>query len=168
MKYIKTAMLVFIGIMIIIQFIPAGKKNISTTTSVYSLEKTMNVPEEILGNLKNGCYDCHSNNTKYPWYSNIQPVTWWLKSHIEEGKEHLNFDEFGNLDTESRAEMMEEMAEVIEEHEMPMASYTWLHPEARFNDNTNNAIVTWLKSQSENAVDKQNEKKTKTNESEDE
>lgn len=146
-KYIKTALLVFAAILIVIQFVPAGEKNSSKSISSQSFEKTIAVPDAILSHLKSGCYDCHSNNTVYPWYSHVQPVAWWLNSHIVEGKEHLNFDEFGNLDVESRSKMMEEMIEVIEEHEMPMASYTWLHPKARFNDSTIVAITSWLASQ---------------------
>lgn len=146
-KYIKTALLVFAAILIVIQFVPAGEKNISKSISSQSFEKTIVVPDAILSHLKSGCYDCHSNNTVYPWYSRVQPVAWWLNSHIIEGKEHLNFDDFGNLDAESRSEMMEEMIEVMKEREMPMASYTWLHPKARFNDSTIVTITSWLASQ---------------------
>lgn len=146
-NYIKTALITFIAIIITIQFVPAGEKNISTTISNQSLEKTMVVPNAVLSHLKSGCYDCHSNNTVYPWYSYVQPAAWWLNSHIEEGKEHLNFDEIGNLDTESRFEMMEEIKEEIESHEMPMASYTLLHPKAKFSNSTTDTISRWLASQ---------------------
>lgn len=143
-KFIKTAFLVFAGIMVLIQFIPSGKKNISTTAQPNSMENTIQVPPNILSDLKNGCYDCHSNNTIYPWYSNIQPAAWWLNSHIVEGKEHLNFDEFATLDEEGRSEMLEEIGEVIEEHEMPLSSYTLLHPKARFSEKNRLIITSWI------------------------
>jgi hypothetical protein len=143
-KYIKTAALVFIGILVVIQFIPTGKKNIQTGVSPQSMENTIAVPKEILAQLKSGCYDCHSNNTVYPWYSNIQPVAWWLNSHIVEGKEHLNFDEFGNLDAEGQGELFEEIEEVLKTKEMPMQSYVWMHPKARYSEKTLVEIYDWL------------------------
>jgi hypothetical protein len=149
-KYIKTAVLVFIGILGVIQFIPVGKKNIQTSLSPESMENTITVPKEILAHLKSGCYDCHSNNTIYPWYSNIQPVAWWLNSHIVEGKEHLNFDEFGNLDAEGQADLFEEIEEVLKEEEMPMQSYVWMHPKAKYSEKTLQEIYSWLALQQDN------------------
>ena len=149
-KYIKTALLVFVGILVVIQFLPAGKKNTNTKLQPQSLEKTIEVPDEILAHLKSGCYDCHSNNTIYPWYSNIQPVAWWLNSHIVEGKEHLNFDEFGNIDAEGQSELFEEIEEVLRSEEMPMQSYLWMHPKARFSETTLQEIYSWLTKQRDN------------------
>ena len=86
---------VLIGL-VLVQFAPRATLNISNKKSLSSIDNVHNVPDSVLLILKTSCYDCHSNNTTYPWYSKIQPVSWWLNDHISEGKRELNFDEFGS------------------------------------------------------------------------
>ena len=103
-------------------------------------------PAEVLNLLKIACYDCHSNETRYPWYSKVSPVSWWLANHIQEGREHLNFSEFGRLSVGDQAEALGEAAEAIQEGEMPMSSYTWMgmHPEANLNSTQRSLLLNWL------------------------
>ena len=108
------------------------------------------VPDTVKNLLQAACYDCHSNNTNYPWYTNIQPVGWWLNNHVEDGKNHLNFNEFvnippkGNRSTKERQlKKLEEIKETIEEGEMPLGSYTLIHKEARLNPEQKDEIVKW-------------------------
>lgn len=105
-----------------------------------------NVPEDIQVILKNACYDCHSHETEYPWYSNVAPVSWWLKDHIDEGREHLNFSEWASYDAERKAHKLEELAEEVEEKEMPLESYTWAHSESKLSDEERQALVDWANS----------------------
>lgn len=84
--------------------------------------------------LKTACYDCHSNQPSYPWYTNIAPVSWWIKHHIDEGQHELNFSEWGSYSEKRKNHKLEECIEMIEEGEMPMASYTWMHKEAKLTD----------------------------------
>ncbi|MFN4086257.1 MAG: heme-binding domain-containing protein [Spirosomataceae bacterium] len=105
-----------------------------------------NVPEPIQITLKKACYDCHSNHTVYPWYSYVQPVGWWLNHHVEEGKEHLNFSEFGNYPLKKADHKLEEVMESQETHWMPMDSYTWMHPEAKLTEEERLALINWAKS----------------------
>lgn len=105
-----------------------------------------NPPAEVRAILETACYDCHSNETKYPWYSQVAPVSWWVASHVNEGREALNFSTFGALSTGDRAEALEESAEKIQEGEMPLPSYTWLgmHPEAKLTAVQRDLLTGWL------------------------
>lgn len=85
--------------------------------------------------LRTSCYDCHSNTTRYPWYAYVTPVNWWLqKSHVQHARHHLNFSEWGTYSLEDRTEAAEEAMEMVSEGEMPLASYLWLHGDARLSD----------------------------------
>lgn len=89
---------------------------------------------EIENLLKTACYDCHSNQPSFPWYTNIAPVSWWIKHHINEGQHELNFSEWASYTEKRKNHKLEECIEMIEEGEMPMASYTWMHQEAKLTD----------------------------------
>lgn len=128
---------------ILIQFIRPNQTNPVTNTQL-DYRTVTNPPEEIKGLLKAACYDCHSNETVYPWYSQFAPVSWWLSAHVREGREHLNFSTFGQLPANNQAEALEEVAEVIQEGEMPLASYTWTHPEARLSPEQKNSLAAWF------------------------
>ncbi len=95
--------------------------------------------------LKVACYDCHSNQPRFPWYTNIAPVSWWIKHHIDEGSHHLNFSEWGTYTEKRKNHKLEECVEMIEEGEMPMDSYTWMHKEAKLTDAQKRQLVEWFK-----------------------
>jgi hypothetical protein len=101
------------------------------------------VPAPVLTLLKNACYDCHSNHTRYPWYARVQPVRWWLDSHIREGKEHLNFSEFGSYPARRAGKKLDQIIDEVEEKTMPLKSYTWIHPEARLSPADIKLISDW-------------------------
>lgn len=90
--------------------------------------------------LKTSCYDCHSNETVYPWYSNIVPVSYFLMNHINEGREHLNFSDWENLDSTKKEKLLKEIWEEVEKNKMPLSSYLKLHSEAEL-DNTQKEII---------------------------
>lgn len=101
---------------------------------------------EIQNILKVSCYDCHSNASMYPWYTNIAPVSWWIKHHINEGREHLNFSEWGGYSAKKADHKLEECIEMIQEGEMPMNSYTLIHREAKLNEEQKLMLVNWFSS----------------------
>jgi len=138
---------ILIGIAVLavaIQFIRPAK-NQSEGVSANDITKHYDVPADVQKALKVSCYDCHSNNTTYPWYSNIQPVGWWLNHHVEEGKDELNFSEFASYAKEKAAHKLEEVAEAVTDHWMPLDSYTWIHKDAILSDQDSKAIATWAK-----------------------
>lgn len=132
------------GVLIIIQFFRIDKtiKPINTKTDYISVAQTN---PEISTILKNACYDCHSNQPTYPWYTNIAPVSWWIKNHINEGSRHLNFSEWETYTSKRKDHKLEECIEMIEEGEMPMNSYTWMHREAKLTNAQRTLLIDWFK-----------------------
>jgi hypothetical protein len=139
----KQVLVVFIVILILVQFIKVDK-NESTDLS-YDISTSYPVSNDLSQLLKVSCYDCHSNNTTYPWYSEIQPVAWWLDHHVQDGKKHLNFSEFTKTKIAVQNHKFEEIIEMVEDKEMPLPSYTYLglHPQANLTDNQRDLIVNW-------------------------
>ncbi|MDZ4665350.1 MAG: heme-binding domain-containing protein [Bacteroidota bacterium] len=85
---------------------------------------------EIASILKSACYDCHSNTITYPWYTNIAPFSWWIKDHLNEERDELNFSEWKTYKSRRMDKKMKEAAEMVNEDEMPMYSYTIMHGKA--------------------------------------
>lgn len=101
---------------------------------------------EVSALLKSACYDCHSHETKYPWYTNIAPVSWWLKDHINEGREELNFSTWSSYPAKKQDKKLKECVELIKEKEMPLPSYTWIHSDARLTDAQRVMLTDWFNS----------------------
>jgi len=114
---------------ILIQFIPVNKTNLPVDEKLNFIivEKT---PAKIESMLKNACYDCHSNETKYPKYASIAPISWSIKSHVEEGREHLNFSVWKNYNSDLKKSMLEKSIQTVENRTMPMPGYIVYHKEA--------------------------------------
>lgn len=140
----KKTLWILLGVLVIIQFFHPTKNNDATisTNHIYNQFATNNEVKTILAK---ACNDCHSNYTKYPWYINIQPVAWFLNYHINEGKHHLNFSEFGNYNATRKAKKMGEVGEVLKENEMPLSSYTLIHSDARLTDAEKATLINWAK-----------------------
>lgn len=106
--------------------------------------KVYNVPKKVEIILRTSCYDCHSNNTNYPWYSYIQPVRMVMESHINEGKENLNFNEWGNYSSRKQNNKLDRIAKQIESNEMPLASYTLIHKNATLSATQKKEVLDWI------------------------
>jgi hypothetical protein len=129
-------------ILIAIQFIRAPK-NVSFAASASNITRHYATPDDVQLLIKNACYDCHSNNTKYPWYSNLQPVYWWMNGHIEDGKKHLNFDAFSTYTAARQYKKMADIVDEIKTGDMPLPSYSIQHKEVRLSDNDKQKIYNW-------------------------
>jgi hypothetical protein len=105
-----------------------------------------NAPDEIRSILKTSCYDCHSNQAFYPWYTSIAPFSWWMKHHINEGREELNFSEWGTYSSRRMDHKLKECIEQVEENEMPIASYLWIHHDAELDNNKKEKLIQWFNS----------------------
>lgn len=146
MKSIKKISIpIILIIFIAIQFFDVNP-NKTAETSENAIEKNYSVPQNVRQILKTSCYDCHSNNTVYPWYSKIQPVKWWLANHINDGKRHLNFDEFGTYPNDKKLKKLDEVAETVNADEMPLSSYTVIHTNAKLSAEQKSIIQVWVKS----------------------
>ena len=100
---------------------------------------------EVANTLKVACYDCHSNQPAFPWYTNIAPVSWWIKHHIDEGQHELNFSNWGTYSEKKKNHKLEECIEMLEEEEMPLDSYTWMHKEAKLTHAQKLQLVEFFK-----------------------
>lgn len=142
MKKILIALLV---VLVVLQFFQIDKTNPVVDENKDFL-KTQNTPEEIASIIKTSCYDCHSNESKYPWYSNVQPAGWFLKDHIDEGRRELNFSTFTDYELKRQDHKLEECIEYIEKDEMPLGSYTLVHREAALTEAQKNILIDYFKS----------------------
>lgn len=131
-------------ILIIIQFFRIDKTNPIVNLADDFIEIT-NPPKEITTLLKSSCYDCHSNESTYPWYSNVAPISWWVKDHINEGREELNFSKWSTYDAKKKDHKLKEIIEEVEEGEMPLKPYPLTHPEARLSTEQKEELTTWFK-----------------------
>ena len=141
MKKISVILLVAF---ILIQFFPIDKNNPAPTPQMDFLT-IKNTPESTANLIRNGCYDCHSNETKYLWYSNVQPIAWFLQDHIEEGRKELNFSTFATYEPKRQAHKLAEAIEQIEKGEMPLDSYIIAHSEAKFSEAQKQEVIQYLK-----------------------
>jgi hypothetical protein len=131
-----------LAVLVVIQFV-RPTRNVSANESPNEISKFYDVPAEVHAVLKKSCYDCHSNNTVYPWYTNIQPVGLWLQSHVNDGKGELNFSEFGTYPQKKAKHKFEEIEEVVGEGEMPLSSYTLIHRDTKLTSEQSSAIAAW-------------------------
>ena len=141
----RKIMYVLLAAFIVIQFIHPAK-NTSEGLQPNTIGNNYAIPADVKSILGKDCNDCHSNNTRYPWYAKIQPVDWWLNKHVVDGKKDLNFDEFTNRAPRYQYHKMEEVIEMVKEREMPLKSYTWTHKDARLNSNEREKLTGWAQS----------------------
>jgi len=143
MSRFKKILLVLIAVFIAIQFIqPAHNKSEQVVPTDFA--KILVVPNNIKIILQNACYDCHSNNTKYPWYANIQPVAWMMARHIKNGKDKLNFSDFGSNTIRKQISKLKEIANQVKDDEMPIASYKLMHKNARLSAEDKTLMEDWF------------------------
>lgn len=142
---LKRILLLLLIVFVVIQFFrPTQNKAEGRQTSY--LGEVYAVPTDVQAILNKACMDCHSNNTNYPWYSNVQPVAWWLDGHIVDGKKHLNFDSFLVYTPKRQDHKMEEVIEMVEDNHMPLNSYTWIHTDAKLTEEEKKKLISWAES----------------------
>ncbi|UCD25742.1 MAG: heme-binding domain-containing protein [Gemmatimonadota bacterium] len=100
---------------------------------------------EIKEILRRACYDCHSNETRWPWYSYIAPMSWFVAGHVDHGRGHLNYSEWPTFDLDEQEHLFEEMWEVLSEGEMPLRSYTLIHWDARLTEDERSMLLEWVR-----------------------
>jgi hypothetical protein len=133
LKHVGLACVALLGLA---QLVPVSRTN-------PPVEQEVDAPPEVRALLERTCYDCHSHATRWPWYAWVAPASWLLAHDVSEGREHLNFSTWGRYDAEERAENLEEIAEMLDEGEMPPWFYLPLHPDARLSDAELSTIRAW-------------------------
>ena len=136
---LRIIFIVVIILLIAIQFVPVNKTNPPVTGEIKA-------PENVMQILRTSCYDCHSNEVKWPWYSNIAPASWLVAYDVNEAREHMNFSEWQSYSAEDKADDIEEIWEEVQEGEMPLWYYLILHSEAELSENDKVILKDWVDS----------------------
>jgi hypothetical protein len=139
---IKRIVLILLLIFVAIQFF-RPKKNIHPVAQPADISTIYPVPANVDTILIHACKDCHSNNTRYPWYNKVQPVAWFLANHVEDGTRSFNLNEFATYPAWRQYDKISEVKKQIDKGEMPLSSYTWIHKDAILTDAQKDAIETW-------------------------
>jgi len=129
-------------VLVSIQYIPMDQPNPPVLAEV-------DAPANVKRVLERSCYDCHSNQTRWPWYSRIAPLSWLITRDVHEGREHLNFSMWDRLSAKDQAEKLDELGEEVEEGEMPLWFYLPLRPEARLSAEDRELLLSWSRNASE-------------------
>ncbi len=141
---INKVLLALLAALVILQFFQIDKENPASDPSLDFM--VMYPPsEEVATILKTACYDCHSNQTEYPWYTYTQPIGWWIDDHIDHGRDELNFSEFGDYSPRRADHKLEEGVEYVESEEMPLPSYTYAHGDAKLTDSQIASLTNWFR-----------------------
>ena len=142
---VKKVLIFLLVVLVIMQFFRIDKTN-PKVEKAKDLIAITNPPAVIEKMLRSACYDCHSNETKYPWYSNVAPVSWVLADHIKEGREYLNFSKWGDYSEDKANHKLHECEEEVEHKEMPIKGYTLTHGDADLSDEQREKLADWFKS----------------------
>lgn len=137
---LKTLILVVVGLALVvfvgIQFKTVDRSNPPVT-------QVVDAPPEVMAILKRSCFDCHSNETVWPWYSRIAPISWRVAGHVDHGRKHVNFSTWDEYDAEDRADIIHESYEEAEEGHMPLPDYLRMHPEAALSAEDIEVLRIW-------------------------
>lgn len=141
-KVTRFLLLGLLAVLVVIQFVgpKAPETRIENPQDLLLAEQ---VDATVAGMLKNACYDCHSMETKYPWYAGIAPVSWRVYGHINHGREELNFSEWGSLKKLGKVKRLKDIEEIVAAGNMPLSDYTWLHPEAKLSESQRAQLSGW-------------------------
>ncbi len=139
-KKLKIAKYILVIAFIVIQFIRPDK-NQGSLESMIEFQEDTSTPDKVMGILKTQCFDCHTNYTKYPWYVEVAPISFWLNNHILDGKKHFNMSKWNSYSVKKKDHKLEELTEVLEEGEMPLPSYTWIH--GTLSDEEKKTLIDW-------------------------
>lgn len=143
-KPLKLTGVVLATVFVFMQFYrPAKNQSPSGPDDLFAIHPAGPEVERLI---RASCYDCHSNQTRYPWYAEVQPAAWWLAKHIKEGKGELNFSEFGSYAQHRQAQKLLAIADEVHGGTMPLKSYTWMHREARLGASEVQALADWAES----------------------
>jgi hypothetical protein len=133
-----------VAIIIIIQFFRIDKTN-PPVDAAQDMINNVQASANVKSILKTSCYDCHTNESVYPWYTNVAPLSWWIKKHINEGRDELNFSEWGSYSLRRQDHKLDEIVEMIDEEEMPLPSYLIAHGDASLSAEQKSELIDWAK-----------------------
>ena len=142
MKTIKKILIILLLALVAIQLYRPEKNN-AEYRDVLAFETDTKPSKDVKMILESKCYDCHSNKTEYPWYAEVTPFSFWIADHIKEGNEHFNVSKWETYTDKKRDHKLHELIEEIEEGEMPLNEYTWLH--GGITEKEKELVIAWAK-----------------------
>ncbi len=143
-KTLKYTGIGLIALVVIIQFFGGDKPDV-ISQNPGDIHQVLEIDQEVSRILREACYDCHSNETIYPWYASVAPVSWLVIHDVDEGRDELNFSTWADYPLKQQNHKLDEIVELVEEGEMPMAVYKITHPEARLTNEEINLVVDWAR-----------------------
>jgi heme-binding protein len=141
-KILKWLGIALVCLFVGLQFVRPARTNPPVDPS-QTIQTRVQIPLEVAAIVDRSCQDCHSNATRWPWYSNVAPFSWLLVDHVNEGRQHLNLSEWGRLDTRRAGKKLEEICEEVKDGTMPIDSYTWIHRSAKLSAEDVKTLCDW-------------------------
>jgi Haem-binding domain len=145
--------LIVIVIVVAIQLYRPGRNN-PAENPAHNLKAVAQVPPEVDQILARSCNDCHSYNTTWPWYSRVAPVSWLVTSDVNDGRRHLNLSEWTALNPERQQRKLTQICTEVDEGEMPLKQYTWIHKETPLNRQQRDLVCNWTKEEQKRITEK--------------
>lgn len=152
MKAIRITLLSLAVILIAIQFIPSGLPE-NVTPDAKHIANSNIISEPVIAQLRKSCFDCHSEQTEFPWYSKLAPSSWFLAGHINEGREYLNFSVWEDYSRREKIALLESIKEVVESEAMPLKSYLLIHRDAMLDEELRSTLMKWADEASAKLLD---------------
>jgi len=141
-KVVKWLLIVLGCLFVLIQLKRPARTN-PVVDPAQTIEARIQVPPPVSAILDRSCRDCHSNNTAWPWYTNIAPVSWWIADHVAEGRQKLNLSQWGKLNSDRQDKKLREICDEVEDGAMPLSSYLPLHRSARLSEQDKRTLCDW-------------------------
>lgn len=151
--FIRKTFIIGLIIFLLMQLYQPVRNTFSGQVLTTDITKVYDVPKDVQTILATSCYDCHSNNTVYPWYSYIQPARMFLDRHISEGREELNFNEFGSYSKRKQESKLKAIVSQVKSGEMPLKSYTLMHQDAKLSVENKKVVIDWIEKTQEHLED---------------
>jgi hypothetical protein len=147
-KITKWVVIVVACLFILLQFKRPARTNPVSETSL-SIEAHTQITPQVKEILDRSCRDCHSNNTEWPWYTNVAPVSWWITDHVNEGRKQVNLSEWGKLDKDRQDKKLRQICDEVQDGAMPLSSYLPLHPKAKLSEQDKKTLCDWTAAERE-------------------
>ena len=145
-KIIKIVFVIAVLLFLAIQLKRPARTN-PLIDQAQTIQTRTQMTPQVAAILDRSCRDCHSNNTEWPWYSNVAPVSWWLTDHVHTGRKDLNLSEWGKLDRDRQSKKLQQMCDEVADGQMPLSSYLPMHPQAKLSDEDKKAICAWTEAE---------------------
>ncbi|MFL6229596.1 MAG: heme-binding domain-containing protein [Pyrinomonadaceae bacterium] len=147
-KILKWVVIVIALLFVVAQFVPTGMSN-PPVDQTRTVEARLHVTPEVESILARSCNDCHTQQTRYPWYSRVAPFSWLLANHIKEGRDHLNFSDWAGYDEEEQGILLQNICRITRRGAMPVNSYLYIHRDAKLSQADVQTLCNWTNAESE-------------------